>query len=854
MEPIQIISQDLFDKIRSRFENLEMGDKTGAVTIDPAEARFFDFDFVHEDTNLGRISISLNELGSLKIYYSQGITEGQEDVAKKIWYSFLKEMRQFAMRRLLRFDTRDIAKTKLDKNDFQYLANKGSDNNDQNLKENFYKVSDFKINFFESIKDYKKWMRSPKKDNRGMTRYSIERYENIFINEPSILEENQQFSQKKQEARIFSNKFKSLDKRELVKIKIGNQISLLSTTLVPSDENSRLEISGFVNPKKIVKIHTDYDNKIDSIEFEDGSRFPESAEFTTVGDTNITNTIFFPDKQSASKAFSIVWMMINRLEGNGWKIEHYLSENKKISKDEQMNQIKESRWSKTTRKTSRAVKGATEVIVRHAHAVDEEYPGSRSQRKNIKAIFIQNRDGERYKYPFIHPAGAFAMAQHVDHGGAPHDPAGKAIIRMSEQIAQLQEFQRSVQRTTLHDDAMGITEKAQHRLNHLKHQIENLSKRKHYESWMAEFQEQEEPLAELDAVTFEEYKSKFTQTQFKEELGKFFPLLHSIMQEKIDLEEYVNKDESEEENNQQDESINEFGQFVEWAEAVEQGKITDDQIEGLKAALADLESSGQKLELGPEGQTAFQFFSEFGLEDSDLEEKLKAAAELDSTSDPMSVLQLWAQDNYPELLVALGMSGTEPAQPETPPVEQPAAEVPPEQPPTEQPVAESGSKSMMKEIAETVKKFYNQSNESVGPFRSEEAVALEVEKTIEEKYGPNESKRAGLIARQFMEKLTRQWEMKHGKSAKVGDDGLSVDKLRELLDRVKSKVENVDKSKIPAYLRKEKGGDWKTSTQDLEKEKERNISGPEGLKAMKDKSGVKESEIVDILKLAGLQK
>ena len=118
MQAIQIISQDLFDKVRSRFSNLEMGDEQGAVTIDPAMARFFDFDFVVEGNNLGRVSISLNELGSLKVYYSQGITENQDAPAKKMWYNFLKEMRFFAMRRLLRFDTRDIAKTNLDKHDF----------------------------------------------------------------------------------------------------------------------------------------------------------------------------------------------------------------------------------------------------------------------------------------------------------------------------------------------------------------------------------------------------------------------------------------------------------------------------------------------------------------------------------------------------------------------------------------------------------------------------------------------------------------------------------------------------------------------------------------------------------------
>jgi hypothetical protein len=131
MEPIQIISQDLFDKIRSRFQNLELGDETGAVTLDPREARFFDFDFVREGIDLGRISISVNDSGCLKVFYSQGITEGKDDVTKKIWFDFLKEMRYFAMRRLLRFDTRDVSKKNLDKNDFQFLAKKQSPKEEQ---------------------------------------------------------------------------------------------------------------------------------------------------------------------------------------------------------------------------------------------------------------------------------------------------------------------------------------------------------------------------------------------------------------------------------------------------------------------------------------------------------------------------------------------------------------------------------------------------------------------------------------------------------------------------------------------------------------------------------------------------
>jgi len=630
MKPIQIISQDLFDKVRSRFTNLEMGDETGAVTIDPAEARFFDFDFVNEGNDLGRVSISLNDLGSLKIYYSQGITENQDDPAKQIWYDFLKEMRLFAMRRLLRFDTRDISKSNLDKNDFQHLA----------------------------------------------------------------------------------------------------------TTQGPKE-------------------------------------------------------------------------------------------------DETMN-MNESRWNhRSTKKTSRAVRGKTEVIVRHSSPVDDMFPGSRSQRKNIKAIFIQNKDGERFKYPFIHPAGAFAMAQHVDHGGIPHDPAGKAIIGMSEAIAQLSEFQKKIQHQTLHDDATGIRDRALSRLTELKAQIEALGKRHHYENWIAEFNEQEvnDDGLEIDDVTMEEYKQKFTQTNFQEELAGFFPLLHKIMRETntVDLEEFVNETEEEkcdecgmwESKCECDEEVKEdaFSQFESWAEAVEQGQLTDDQIRSLISAIKENSS----LEFGVDGQTAFEFFQGLGISPEflpqekidDLEGRLQddsKDAEHDSSKTPITSFIEWANANgfenvANEISNELGLSQpeAEPAPQPEPQVQQPAAPTPAPAapapapaaataaPPVQQPVAEGQGNTMIKQIAEIVKSRYNRDNPTVGPFNGQEGILLDVEKEISEKFGEKAGVQARQLAEQFMEKLTQQWHQKHGNVADGhGDDGLA--RLKELLGNVKAKVESLDVS------------------------------------------------------------
>jgi hypothetical protein len=614
MNPLELISQDVFDKVRSRFQNLEMGDESGAVTIDPKAARFFDFDFVSEDVDLGRVSISINDLGSLKIYYSQGITENQDDEAKKVWFKFLKEMRFFAMRRKLRFDTRDIAKNNLDKNDFQHLATTQASNN-----------------------------------------------------------------------------------------------------------------------------------------------------------------------------------------------------------GEEMNTMNESRWNhKSTKKTSRAVKGTTEVIVRHSAPMDEMYPGARSQRKNIKAIFIQNKDGERFKYPFVHTAGAFAMAQHVDHGGVPHDPAGKAIIRMSEEMAQLAEFRNKVRSANLHPDASGITERAMARLTELKSQIDALGKRHHYESWIAEFQEPQEPvIGELDDVTMETYKQKFTETNFKEDLASFFPLLHRIMQEtnSVNLEDFVGEEVGDQLDIDQEVKQDTFEQFQVWAEAVEQGQLTSDQIQSLSSELP-------QLKLGMDGAEAWETLSgileldDANPDDMDLKAALQGRASDQATDNNAAgpaaeIFKSWVDLKHPDWKDSLMqiLPQAEPT-PDAEPEQQPAAENEDGLGTGEIVGETSPKKSMIEMIAEKVKSFHNLSNESVAPFRDPETVATDIKKQVEEEFGESAGEKAREVALAYMERCNSGWQ-------KGTDNNLDeLARLRELVGNVKKKIENIGNTEqadqevdeAPGAIRKALGG------------------------------------------------
>lgn len=120
MRELDKISEALFNKIRARFDNVSIGDDTATSTNEPENARFFNFDYINkEGKNFGNVTISLIDENSLKIYFSTNITDGLKGPEQKEWFSFLRDLRMFARRNMLMFDTRDINKSNLDLKDIR---------------------------------------------------------------------------------------------------------------------------------------------------------------------------------------------------------------------------------------------------------------------------------------------------------------------------------------------------------------------------------------------------------------------------------------------------------------------------------------------------------------------------------------------------------------------------------------------------------------------------------------------------------------------------------------------------------------------------------------------------------------
>ena len=529
---IKSISTDLFYKIRSRFSGLKLGAEDGTVTINPEEAVFFDFDYMEGENPLGHVSISLAEPTSMKVYYSTGISENMSSSQKNGWYDFLKSLREFSKRRLMSFDTRDIAKDNLDKRDFAFL-----------------------------------------------------------------------------------------------------------------------------------------------------SQYTKSAG----GEQNMSESMYGTTKTSYQKL------------------------------------------------------NDTKLIIKHKKQVDETIPGSRA--RNISALFVENQDGERFKYPFIHLAGARAMQRHVANGGVPYDDLGQRIISMSEQIAQLKSFDNYVVRNDLlNSDTNNIVERSKSELQRCREEIQRMSKQNYYEQFKENFQSQ--ATMEVPEDVIEELTNKFTVKNFKEDIKSVFPLIYKLMQEQSaedsglgynDVVEMTQLESVNDEAEISEDQDDEFDKFESWVMNLgETSPIQSSDEDEKSQAIQKLNDlTKDHFPAGVDGQNAIQSLKGI-IEDPALDKEIKAASKEDADTCIRPIIKAWLEVNAQDVLDQIDFGDM--TEEDTDQAPQEAEE--------EQPQQQSG----MRELAEFINSFYDKES---GTFpKGPEGVVTMVGK----KFG----EQAENVARKFVERMAPQ--------------------------------------------------------------------------------------------------
>jgi len=127
MQNIEKIAEELFNKIRSRFDPLTIGDEKGKTTDDPRLARFYNFDFRSSDNvDHGPITISIVDGKSLKVTFGKNMLDTFEPQHRDEWENLLRNLRKFSKRNMIQFDVRDISRSNLTQRDInQTVASTG---------------------------------------------------------------------------------------------------------------------------------------------------------------------------------------------------------------------------------------------------------------------------------------------------------------------------------------------------------------------------------------------------------------------------------------------------------------------------------------------------------------------------------------------------------------------------------------------------------------------------------------------------------------------------------------------------------------------------------------------------------
>ena len=170
----------------------------------------------------------------------------------------------------------------------------------------------------------------------------------------------------------------------------------------------------------------------------------------------------------------------------------------------------------------------TRLVVKHSQPINLELAAGRTM--HIESIYIENAQGERFKYVSRHLNGARALAEHIKHGGTPYDAIGKHISNLSEELSSLRKFKGFVSRQEQVSEAMGsVTDRVLERIDQIKETIHKLQRPAYYESFVEAFEEQEEQMIPEEIQN--DLIDRLTIRTFNEELKAVFPYIYKFVDE-----------------------------------------------------------------------------------------------------------------------------------------------------------------------------------------------------------------------------------------------------------------------------------------------------------------------------------
>ena len=186
------------------------------------------------------------------------------------------------------------------------------------------------------------------------------------------------------------------------------------------------------------------------------------------------------------------------------------------------------------------------LVIKHNENIDPDIPGSRT--RNIKAIYVESPEGERFRYPYRHLSGARAMARHVSEGGHAYDDFGKYISSLSEELSKLRKFKTYMGRSSVMAESLsGYMDAVKDRISTVRKTIESLQKPTAYKEAFETFEAA--VYEDVPDDVAENWIDQLTIKQFNEELKDVFPYIYRLVSEvtkakEIGLDELIKENDA----------------------------------------------------------------------------------------------------------------------------------------------------------------------------------------------------------------------------------------------------------------------------------------------------------------------
>ena len=347
-----------------------------------------------------------------------------------------------------------------------------------------------------------------------------------------------------------------------------------------------------------------------------------------------------------------------------------------------------------TSKTSYQNMGEAQLIVKHSQPVNYAHAAGRTL--HIESIYVENAEGERFKYPVKHLNGARALATHVAHGGTPYDGIGQHITSLSEELSKLRMFKGYVDRNEMVSEAMGtIQTKVYERIDQVKKEIRSLQNQSYYESFAESFVANDAKEIPEDLVN--DWVDRLTIRTFNEELKNVFPYIYKLVGEEVaPIKELTPTDLLNAESvDVQDsfeiemEEITNFESYLNKLVAEESDLFNTDD-EGQSAAVQSLNQLiSQEFPVGVDGTNAIQSLTGI-IDDQEFFDALKQLGKVNPEMDVRDFLKSYLEkhdeENGTDVASKINFDSTTPAPTVAP--EAPAAPEAPVTPEVPAPVAE----------------------------------------------------------------------------------------------------------------------------------------------------------------------